>query len=558
MDKIWLKNYPKNVKEQIEYTENDLYSWLEKSALKYSDRKAFTCDNESINFKQFQSYVNNLAASLQNLGINKGDRVAVILPNLIQYPISIFAILKLAAIVVNINPLYTTNEIDYILENSGAKAIIVLDMMAGKLDTLYNKYNVQHVIVTKLPDVYPFYKQIIFNFTIKNIKKINVKYNYKAEDFKKLINTVPVNFKCDKISSDDIAFIQYTGATTGKPKGAVLTHRNIVSNLLQVYEWLNSQFDLSKTYVVIDALPLYHIFSLTANLFTFMFCGSENVMVANPRDVKSLVKAMKKSNFSVFSALDTLLSLLLHSKEFTKEHFPNYKYGIAGGMSLRSSVTNKWKEVTGVNLSNCYGLTETSPALTMNKFGDEPFDGSVGFPISSTEIEIRDLETSKELPITERGVIWVRGPQVMKEYWNNPEQTSLVFDKDGWFNTKDLGYINTEGKLFISGRFSELIIVSGFNVYCAEVESVLNGIEEILNSAIVGVPSDKTGEAVVAFILFRNGKFLTNEQIIIKCKEKITPYKIPKIIYVVDELPRTLVGKIDKKILLKIALEKNN
>ncbi len=557
MDKIWLKHYPDNVRENIEYTENDLYSWLEKTIEKFPDNKAFTCDNVSITFREFKFYVDNFAASLQKLGVINGDRVAIIMPNLIQYPISVFGVLKLGAIVVNINPLYTTNEIDFLLENSGAKVVIVFNMMAHKLNTLYDKYNVKHVVVTRLPDLYPFHKQVIFNFTIKYIKKINIDFNYKAHDFKILINTLPLEYKHAIIKSDDIAFIQYTGATTGKPKGAVLTHRNIVSNLLQIYEWLNAHFDLTLKYVVIDALPLYHIFSLTANLLTFMFYGSENVMIPNPRDTKYLVKIMKQSKFNVFSALDTLLSLLLLSKEFTKEHFPNYKYGIAGGMSLRSSITNKWKLVTGVNLSNCYGLTETSPALTMNKFTNEEFDGSVGFPISSTEIQIRDIETLKVLSINEHGSIWVRGPQVMKEYWNNPEQTSLVFDKDGWFNTKDIGYMNECGKLFISGRVSELVIVSGFNVYSAEVESVLNGIDEILNSAIVGIPSEKTGEAVVAFVLFRKGMSLTTDEIILKCKEKITSYKVPKIIYVLDELPRTLVGKIDKKVLLEIALERN-
>ena len=556
MEKIWLKNYVEGVPENIEPNTRTLNDLFDEVCKKYPNNRAFTCNNETISYAETSDYVNNLAGSLLNMGIERGDRVAIIMPNILQYPLSIFAILKIGAFVVNINPLYTAKELEFLLENSGAKAIIVLDMMANKLNELYNKHNVKNVIVTKIPDLYPFAKRAFMNFAIKYLKRINVSYNYKAHDFRELIITKKATIKSANISPDDIAFIQYTGATTGRPKGTMLLHKNIVANLNQIHSWLIPQTGVLDKEVVIDALPLYHIFSLTANLLVFFFSGSENVMVTNPRDLDSLIKVLKNSNFTVFSALDTLYNHLLSSPKFTSQKFPYFKYSVAGGMPAREAVAKKWSEVTGVVLSNCYGMTEASPAVAMNKISNITFDGSVGYPIPSTEIEIRDITTQSVLSIGETGVIWVRGPQLMKGYWNNPEQTKLAFDEHGWFNTKDLGYLNQDGKLFLNGRQSEMIIVSGFNVYPAEIEMVLNGLEEIRESAVIGIPDEDSGEAVVAFIVFKLGFLLQESDIIKICKEQLTRYKVPKLVHIVEELPKTLVGKIDKVNLSKQFVKK--
>lgn len=545
MDKIWLKNYPANIPEIINNSKETLNDLFKDACEKYADNKAFTCNDESITYQQTYAYVNNLAASLLRLGVARGDRVAIILPNLLQYPLAIFAILKIGAIVVNVNPLYTTNEIDYLLSDSGAKVVIILDMMAHKLNELYLKHNLEHVVVTKVGDIYPFIKRTIFNFVIKYIKRVDVSYSYKAHSFRDLICSNSLEIPAVDITPEDIAFIQYTGATTGKPKGVMLLHRSIVSNLAEVRCWLDAQIKPLSNEVVIDALPLYHIFSLTANLFTFFFYGSENIMVPNPRDVKELLNLLKKNNFTIFSALDTLYNHLLNYPEFVATKFPSFKYSVAGGMPLRESVAKEWARVTGVVPINCYGLTETSPAVTMNKIGDT-FDGSVGYPIPSTEVEIRDKDSGEILGIGQSGVIWIRGPQLMSGYWNNPEQTTLVIDKNGWFNSKDLGYFNEQGKLFLNGRQSEMIIVSGFNVYPAEVECVLDKIPQVRESAVIGIPDNNTGESVVAFIVFKSGQSIKESEIIYKCRKDIAGYKVPKHIYIADELPKTLIGKIDK------------
>lgn len=546
MEKIWLKHYPADVPAEIEKTNETLVDFLEDACKKYPNNRAFTSHGETLTFKKSHTYINNLAASLTKLGVQKGDRVAVILPNLSQYPISIFAILKIGAIVVNINPLYTENEMGYILQDSGAKVAIVLNMIAKNLNNLYGKNNLQHIIVTKVPDLYPFIKRAIMNFVIKYIKRTNTDYLYKAHSFKDMVlKESNLNLKNEVISSD-IAFLQYTGATTGRPKGAMLLHSNIVANILQIKLWIKPWApDLDKQ-IVIDALPLYHIFSLTANLFTFFFAGSENIMIPNPRDVQSTIEVLKKFPFTIFSALDTLYNHLLNSPEFTRNKYPYFKYSVAGGMVARESVANRWFKETNVMPSNCYGLTETSPAVTMNPF-DNTFDNSVGFPIPSTEVEIRDQENGSLLPINSIGLIFVKGPQVMKGYWNNPEKTAHVLDKDGWFNTGDCGYLNELGKLFISGRQNDMIIVSGFNVYPVEVEQVLDKIPEVKEAVVVGSIYEPTGERVNAFVVLKPNMSITESEIIKKCKKDLANYKIPHRIFIINELPKTLVGKIDKK-----------
>jgi long-chain acyl-CoA synthetase len=549
-DKIWLKSYPNGVPENIEVGTQTLIDLMDEVCAKYAKNRAITCHNETITFAQTKEYVQNFAASLVELGVEKGDRVAVVMPNIMQYPLAIFAILKIGAVVVNINPLYTEAEIDYLLHDSGAKVVIILDMMAKKLNNLYNKYNVEHVIVTNVADMYPIFKRIVIPLVLKYVKHVDLSYNYSAYNFRDLIMHAKPLVYDPRLVNTDLAFLQYTGATTGRPKGAMLSHRNIVANIRQIYAWLLAQVPNLNEQVAIDALPLYHIFSLTANLFTFFFCGGENVMIPNPRDVKDMVKTLNSTPFTVFTALDTLYSHLLASKEFTAHRYPHFKYSVAGGMPARASVAAKWAETTGVIPANCYGLTETSPAVTMTVMG-ETFDGSVGYPISSTEVSIREINSNKLLPQGDAGVIWVRGPQVMLEYWNNPEQTAKAFDGE-WFCTNDIGYLDARGKLFISGRQTDMVIVSGFNVYPVEVENVLDSIDAIKESAVFGAANGDSGERVICYIVFNNGQTLSTEEIIQKCRKSLASYKVPHEIVVVKELPKTLVGKIDKVALAKL------
>ena len=547
MDKFWMKNYPAGIPAEVVIPNDTIVDLVDNVCAKFKQNRAITCHGSSLTFEETHIFINNLAKSLYDLGVRKGDRVAVIMPNIMQYPISIFAILKLGAIVVNINPLYTTEEMKYILENSGSVVAIVLDMMAMKLNSLAGKGALQHVIVTKAPDPYQSgIKRCLINFVVKNIKKIDVSYTYQAHDFRTLIcNNAKLDYNPDLINLE-LAFIQYTGATTGRPKGAMLTHRNIVANITQIHNWLIPQVGQLSGQVAIDALPLYHIFSLTANLFTFFFAGSENVMIPNPRDVNDVVKVLKASKFTVFSALDTLYNHLLSYVEFRDAKYPYFKYSVAGGMPARSSVAHKWFEVTNVMPSNCYGMTEASPAVTMNTF-DNVFDGSVGFPIPSTELEIRDKDTKVALAQGENGIIWVRGPQVMKGYWDNHEQTAKAMDENGWFNTGDIGYLNEKGKLFISGRQNDMVIVSGFNVYPVEIENALDSLPDIKESAVIGVRDVATGEKIVAFVVFKDNRFMVENEIINDLRKKITNYKIPReVIIIEDALPKTLVGKIDK------------
>lgn len=553
---FWIKSYPLNVEATIKPADKTLDELFEEACSKYSNNKCVSCHNTTFTFKEIKVLVDNFAASLINLGIKKGDRVAVIMPNLIQYPIVIFAILKIGAVVVNVNPLYTDSEMEYILKDSGSKAAVILDMMARKLNKLYKKDNLQHIIVTKVPDCYPMLTRLIMNFVIKYIQKVDVSYDYEALKFVDLIKSSSANNLQDLVSDNDIdisdlAFLQYTGATTGKPKGAMLTHKNIVSNIRQIHSWIIPQTDDLSKQIVIDALPLYHIFSLTANLFTFFFSGSENVMIPNPRDLKYTLKVLKKVPFTIFNALDTLYNHLLNSEEFMKNKYPSFKYSVAGGMPASRQVMEKWYQHTSVMPSNCYGLTEASPAVTMNPFSNT-FDGSVGLPIPSTLVEIRDIkEAAKSLEINEIGLIFIKGPQVMDSYWNNPEQTKASFDKDGWFNTQDLGYLDERGKLYITGRLSELIIVSGFNVYPKEVETVIESFEGINEVAIFGVPSANTGESVIAYVSGKDGLSLKANEIRERCRTKLASYKLPSEIIIIKELPKTLVGKIDKVTLKK-------
>lgn len=545
MKNFWRNNYKFGIAHEISPVNKSIVDVFFEAVNKHQNKDALTCNGSSITFGEWKNLSLSLANGLSQLGIKKGDRVAIMLPNSIQYPIAVCAVLALGAVVVNINPMYTADEIGFAVENAGAKTIIVLDLLANKLEGFREHYGTQ-IITTNIADPYPFLKRFLIKNVQKYIQKVIPALNFKTSEFRDLCALPPLNNAITTVP-DDLAFIQYTGATTGRPKGAMLTHGNIVANLMQIDLVLTAQNLTLGNQIVICALPLYHIFSLTANLFTFTFNGSRLVMIPNPKDVKAMVKVINSTPFTVFNSLDTLYHKLLDTPEFVNVPHPTYKYGISGGMATRVSVAKEWQRVTGTIPANCYGLSETSPAVCMSYLTDE-YDGAVGFPIPSTEISLRDIhDVSKEAAFGLEGVIFIRGPQVMKGYWNNPEQTQKAINEDGWLNTGDIGKFSEEGKLFITSRVVEMVNVSGFNVYPAEVERVIDELSYVKEVAVVGLPDERTGEAVAAFVILQDGAIAQSEDIRSYCKQHLTRYKIPHKVFIAGELPKTAIGKLDKK-----------
>ncbi len=547
MNKPWLKKYRTGIPSEITCDESTLIEWLEHACQKYPNNHAITCHKVSLTYSELMDRVLRVAQGLSDLGVKDGDRVAIILPNYLQYPISVFAVLILGACVVNINPLYTSSEIEFVVQNSQPSVVICLDMFSAKLNDINTTYGIKHIITSKIADTYPLAKRYLINFFMRYIAKVNPKLNYEHISWRNLFYNKVKLSNPHNITCNDLAFIQYTSATTGQPKGAMLLHRNIVANIKQVMAVTMPQIKEIDKQVVICALPLYHIFSLTANLLLFMFNGAEIVMIPNARNIKDVVRTMNNTPFTVFNSLDSLYHKLLEQKDFVNTPHPNYKYGICGGMATRQSVAEEWHKVTGVYPSNCYGLTEASPCVTMN-YLDDVFTGTVGLPVPSTAIEMRDVETmSSLLAHGLAGVIFIRGPQILAGYWQNLEQTSKVLSPEGWFYTGDIGYIDENGVLCITSRVTEMIIVSGFNVYPAEIERVLDGLPNIKDVAVVGKPNEHTGEGVHAYIVFNDGEELSENLIIQHCRKSLTKYKLPHFFHFIDELPKTPVGKIDKK-----------
>lgn len=551
MDKPWLKDYKAGIPAEIAPVYETVVDLFADSCRRYASKKALTCHGVSLSFAEVHQRVINVAAGLAALGVSKGDRVAIILPNSLQYPITMFAVLLLGAVVVNVNPLYTVDEMQYIMEDAEPKVVVCLDMFAAKLNGCAGKFGIKQIIISHFADPYPVFKRTLIGFYLRYLARINPHLTYSAKKWRDLFNFRSAHGSYPRITLEDVAFIQYTGATTGRPKGAILTHGNMSSNIHQVNAIIDVQVNNWDEQILLCALPLYHIFSLHSNLFTPFFHGAETIMVPNARNIKSLVRLMNKTQFSVFNSLDSLYHKLLENDEFTKMNHDSYKYGICGGMPLRESVAAQWTKLTGVIPVNCYGMTEACPCISMSYF-DEPYNGSAGFPAPSTEISIRQLADINQLQMVgESGAIVVRGPQFSKGYWKKPEQTKQAFTEDGWLITGDVGYFNDKNQLVISGRSSEMVIVSGFNVYPAEVERVLDQLSAIREASVVGRANEDTGEEVVACIVFHAGQTLPTTEIILHCRKLLSKYKVPHNIYILPELPKTLVGKVDKKVLLE-------
>ena len=544
MEKIWLKHYPKGVPAEIDInTYASLRDVFEESCSKYAGRKAYTCMGKSITFSELDTLTAAFGAWLQGQGCKKGSRVALMMPNVLQYPVCLFGALRAGCTIVNVNPLYTARELEHQLNDSGAEILIVVENFAATYQEIAAKTKVRKVIVTSIGELLGF-KGLIVDLVLRKVKKMIPAWNLPgslrlsdalADGRKRKLEVVPVGH-------EDIAFLQYTGGTTGVSKGAILLHRNIVGNLLQARAWILPFLGHDSAEVILTPLPLYHIFSLTANCLTFMTLGAENVLIPNPRDIPGFVKEMAKHKFTVMTGVNTLFNALVNNPEFAKLDFSTFRVTLGGGMAVQEAVAVKWKKVTGCTLIEAYGLTETSPAATINPVDIPAYNGSIGLPISSTEIELRD-DDGKPVPLGQPGEICIRGPQVMAGYWQRPDETAKVMDKDGWFASGDIGVMDEKGFVRIVDRKKDMILVSGFNVYPNEIEGVVAMHPGVLECAAVGVPDKKSGEAVRLYVV-RKDDALTADDVIKHCREHLTGYKCPREVEFRKDLPKSNVGKI--------------
>ena len=544
VEKIWLKHYPKGVPAEIDInTYASLRDVFEESCSKYAGRKAYTCMGKSITFSELDTLTAAFGAWLQGQGCKKGSRVALMMPNILQYPVCLFGALRAGCTIVNVNPLYTARELEHQLNDSGAEILIVVENFAATYQEIAAKTKVRKVIVTSIGELLGF-KGLIVDLVLRKVKKMIPAWNLPgslrlsdalADGRKRKLEVVPVGH-------EDIAFLQYTGGTTGVSKGAILLHRNIVGNLLQARAWILPFLGHDSAEVILTPLPLYHIFSLTANCLTFMTLGAENVLIPNPRDIPGFVKEMAKHKFTVMTGVNTLFNALVNNPEFAKLDFSTFRVTLGGGMAVQEAVAVKWKKVTGCTLIEAYGLTETSPAATINPVDIPAYNGSIGLPISSTEIELRD-DDGKPVPLGQPGEICIRGPQVMAGYWQRPDETAKVMDKDGWFASGDIGVMDEKGFVRIVDRKKDMILVSGFNVYPNEIEGVVAMHPGVLECAAVGVPDKKSGEAVRLYVVKKDDA-LTADDVIKHCREHLTGYKCPREVEFRKDLPKSNVGKI--------------
>ena len=549
MNKIWLNSYPEDVPAEIDINAfKSVTEVFEYSANKFRDRPCFSNFGTTLSFGDMDQAARNLAAYLQQkVGLKKGDRVAIMMPNLLQDPISIFGILRAGLTVVNVNPLYTARELQHQLKDSGTTCIIILENFAHVLQDIIDQTDVRHVIVTRMGDCLKFPKSMLVNLVIKYVKKMVPSYKLAgAVAFKDALAT-GAGLSLTKIETrhDDIAFLQYTGGTTGVAKGAILTHGNIVANIEQIHAWIKPVINEGEE-IIVTALPLYHIFSLTANLI-FMKVGSLSYLITNPRDMKNFVKEIKDLRFTAIIGVNTLFNGLMRTPGFSDVDFSRVHISLGGGMAVQRAVAEKWKQLTGCTLVEAYGLTETSPGACINPMDAKEFSGKIGLPFPSTEISVRD-DDDKELPIGEIGEICIRGPQVMTGYWQRPDETQIAINKEGWFHSGDIGFMDEHGYVQIVDRKKDMILVSGFNVYPNEIEDVLVTHPGIIEVGAIGVPDDKSNE-VVKVVVVRSDPNLTELEIRNFAKERLTGYKVPKYVEFRDELPKTNVGKILRRAL---------
>jgi long-chain acyl-CoA synthetase len=548
MEKIWLKSYPKGVPAEIDPNRyKSVGEVFDESVKKYADLPAYQNMGRTITFHELAKLSRDFGAWLQSQGLAKGARVALMMPNVLQYPISIFGVLRAGYTVVNVNPLYTPRELEHQLQDSGAEVIVILENFATTLQQVLKNVPIKHVVVASLGDMLGI-KGTLVNFVVRHVKKMVPAYDLPGAIGFNVVLAQGAQRELQRVAvgSDDIAFLQYTGGTTGVAKGAMLLHRNILANLEQVAAWFAPVFGDARI-VVIAPLPLYHIFCLTANCLVFMKLGGCNVLITNPRDIPGLVKELARHKFNAITGVNTLFNALLNNPDFARLDFSNLKLSIGGGMQVQKAVAERWKEVTGTPLVEGYGLTETSPVATANPLTAEEYSGAIGLPVPSTDVAFKG-EDGKILQLNEVGELCIKGPQVMKGYWQRPEDTAKSIDKDGYFATGDIGYMDDKGYIRIVDRKKDMVLVSGFNVYPNEVEGVVAAHPGVLECAVIGVPDEKSGEVVKLFVV-KKDPALTEADVRRHCEQHLTGYKRPRFIEFRDELPKTNVGKILRRAL---------
>ncbi len=546
----WFSQYETGVPETINL---DGYASLceifNSSCHVFSERTAYSNMGEKLSYAEVYELSEQFAAWLQNeLNLQKGDRVALMLPNVLQYPVALFGILRAGGIVVNVNPMYSPRELEHQVNDSGAVAIIILENFAHTLEKVIDTVNLDQVVVTSLGDLFPFPKSKVINFMVSKVKHMVPKWHLdKYIRFNKILSKgKQLTFTPVELQLEDIAFLQYTGGTTGVSKGVMLSHRNMLANITQCSLWASQSLD-DDPVITIAALPLYHIFALTLAFFMPMKHGQEVMLITNPRDFRGFVNTIKNARFTTMVGVNTLFNAMLNTEGFDEVDFSNLRLTIGGGMAVTQDVAQRWYQVTGCHITQGYGLTETSPMATANPLHIKEFNGSIGVPVPSTEITIMD-DTGHKVEIGEVGEICIRGPQVMKSYWQRPHETEEVFFEDGWFRSGDVGWMDEKGYVYLADRKKDMILVSGFNVYPNEVEDVLTLHADIIEAAVVGVKNEEKGEIVKAYIV-RSSAALTKDLILKHCREQLTAYKVPKQIEFRSELPKSNVGKVLRRAL---------
>jgi long-chain acyl-CoA synthetase len=549
MEKVWLKSYPEGVPPDIDPSEfMSIGEVFDRSCREFADRDAYVCMGKSITYAELDRLSAAFAAYLQtSIGLAPGSRVAFMMPNVLQYPVAMFGALRAGYAVVNCNPLYTPRELEHQLNDSGAEVIVVLENFASTLQQVLARTAVRHVLLTALGDMLPAPRRWLVNVVVRHVRKMVPAYSLPgALRFNEALNLGRGHaLNAVHVVHEDIAFLQYTGGTTGIAKGAMLTHRNVVANLMQADAWIRPF--LHGPQIVITALPLYHIFALTANCLVFLKLGATNVLIVNPRDISGFVKELSRYRFTVITGVNTLFNALLNHPDFSKLDFSALHISLGGGMAVQRAVAERWQKTTGQPLIEAYGLTETSPAVCINLPDEKEFSGAIGLPLPSTDVSIRNDE-GIELPMGEAGELCVRGPQVMKGYYRRQEETASVMTPDGFLRTGDIATIDERGFVRIVDRKKDMILVSGFNVYPNEIEDVLVRCPGVVECCAIGVPDERSGEVVKVFVVSRDDS-LTKEAVIEHCRAELTAYKVPRQVEFRNELPKTNVGKILRRAL---------
>jgi long-chain acyl-CoA synthetase len=548
MEKVWLKSYPAGVPAEVDYSKYpSIGALFSDSVRKYRDRPAYHNMGRTLSFGELDELAKRFGAWLQAKGVGKGTRVAIMMPNCLQYPAALFGVLRAGAIVVNVNPLYTARELEHQLKDSGAEVIVILENFCHVLQAVLPGTGIKHVVVAALGDLLGFKGRLV-NFVLRHVKKMvpawslpgAVRFNEVLEEGARQTLQAP------EVGQEDIAFLQYTGGTTGLSKGATLLHRNILANLEQSAAWL-APFLPDRQQVIITALPLYHIFSLTANCLIMLKLGGCNVLITNPRDISGFVKELRKHQFTIFTGVNTLFNALLNHPQFSKLDFSALRCSLGGGMAVQKGVADRWKQVTGCTLVEAYGLSETSPAVCINPLDLKEYNGSIGLPVPSTEVVMR-TDDLRDAAIGEPGEICVRGPQVMQGYWQCPDETAKVMTADGFFATGDIGVMDERGYVRIVDRKKDMILVSGFNVYPNEIEAVVASHPGVLECAVIGVPDERSGEVPKLFVVKKDSR-LDEAELRRHCEANLTGYKRPRYYEFRKELPKSNVGKILRRAL---------